>query len=95
MSERRYLAPLPLGGDEGTPWSKGLMARALAATGLSVKRAYDLARRADADLAERGSDRVDLDRLGELAADVLGEEEGGRTMRRVRRLHALNRLPVR
>ena len=55
MSERRYLAPLPLGGDEGPPWSKGLMARALAATGLSVTRAYDLARRADADLAERGA----------------------------------------
>ena len=24
MSERRYLAPLPLGGEEGLPWSKGL-----------------------------------------------------------------------
>ena len=94
MSERRYLAPLPLGGDEGPPWSKGLMARALAATGLSVTRAYDLARRADADLAERGSDRVDLDRLAELAADVLGEDEAGRTMRRLRRLHALHGLDV-
>ena len=44
MSERRYLAPLPLGGDEGPPWSKGLMARALAATGLTPTRAYELAR---------------------------------------------------
>ena len=32
MTERRYLAPLPLGGEDGTPGSKGLMARALAAT---------------------------------------------------------------
>jgi 2-phosphoglycerate kinase len=94
MSERRYLAPLPLGGDEGPPWSKGLMARALAATGLSVTRAYELARRADADLAERESDRVDLDRLADLAAEVLGEEEGGRTVRRLRRLHALQQLDV-
>ena len=73
MKERRYLAPLPLGGDEGPPWSKGLMSRALAATGLTVTRAYELARRADADLTERGTDRLDLDRFGELAAEVLGE----------------------
>ena len=51
MSERRYLAPLPLGGDEGPPWSKGLLSRALAATGLGASQSYELARRADADLA--------------------------------------------
>ena len=94
MSERRYLAPLPLGGEEGLPWSKGLMARALAATGLTVTKAYDLARRADADLAARGADQLDLDRFGELAAEVLGEAEGGRTMRRLRRLHALRQLDI-
>jgi 2-phosphoglycerate kinase len=92
VRERRYLAPLPLGGDEGPPWSKGLMSRALAATGLTVTRAYELARRADADLAERGTDRLDLDRLGELAAEVLGEVEGRRAMRRLRQLHALRQL---
>ena len=92
MSERRYLAPLPLGGDEGPPWSKGLMSRALAATGLTVTRSYELARRADADMAERGTDRIDLDRLAELASEVLGEVEGGRTMRRLRWLHALRQL---
>ena len=94
MKERRYLAPLPLGGDEGPPWSKGLMSRALAATGLTITRAYELARRADADLEERGTDRLDLDRLAELAADVLGDVEGGRTIRRLRQLHALRQLDV-
>jgi 2-phosphoglycerate kinase len=94
VSERRYLAPLPLGGDEGPPWSKGLMSRALAATGLTVTRAYELTRRADADMAERGTDQLDLDRLADLAAEVLGEAEGGRTMRRLRRLHALRQLDV-
>ena len=94
VSERRYLAPLPLGGEEGPPWSKGLMSRALAATGLTVTRAYELARRADADMAERGTDRLDLDRLAELAAEVLGEAEGSRTMRRLRHLHALRQLDV-
>jgi 2-phosphoglycerate kinase len=94
VRERRYLAPLPLGGDEGPPWSKGLMSRALAATGLSITRAYELARRADADLEERGTDRLDLDRLADLAAEVLGEGEGGRTIRRLRQLHALRQLDV-
>src|SRR6478735_10597131 len=94
MTERRYLAPLPLGGDDDPPWSKGLMSRALAATGLTVTRAYELTRRADADMAERGTDQLDLDRLADLAAEVLGEAEGGRTMRRLRHLHALRQLDV-
>jgi 2-phosphoglycerate kinase len=94
LSERRYLAPLPLGGDDGPPWSKGLMARALAATGLPTTRAYELARRADAELVERGDDRIDLDRLADLATDVLGEDDGARTMRRLRRLQALQELDL-
>jgi 2-phosphoglycerate kinase len=93
-SERRYLAPLPLGGDEGPPWSKGLMARALAATGLPHTRAYELARRLDQELAARGDDRVHLDQLAELAVEVIGEIPAARTMRRLRRLHALQQLDV-
>lgn len=94
MSPRRYLAPLPLGGEDGPPWSKGLMARALAATGLQVTRAYELARLADRDLIERGEHRLDLDRLAELATELLGEVEATRTMRRLRRLQALQHLDV-
>ena len=94
MSERRYLAPLPLGGDEGPPWSKGLMARALAATGLTPTRAYELARRADADMIQRRALELDLDRLAEVAEEVLGEPEAARTMRRLRRLQALQHLEL-
>ncbi len=94
MSERRYLAPLPLGGYDHPPWSKGLMARALAATGLSLTRAYELSRRADADLLDRGVVELDLDRFGELAVEVLGPDEAARTMRRLRRLQALQQLDV-
>jgi 2-phosphoglycerate kinase len=94
VTERRYLPALPLGGDGGPPWSKGLMARALAATGLSLTRAYELARRADADLLERDSDRLDLDHLASLAEEVLGERQADRTMRRLRRLQALRELDV-
>jgi 2-phosphoglycerate kinase len=94
MSPRRYLAPLPLGGDDGPPWSKGLMARALAATGLTPTRAYELARLADADLTATAEQRLDLDRLATLAVELLGETEGTRTMRRLRRLQALQHLDV-
>jgi len=94
VSERRYLAPLPLGGDDGPPWSKGLMARALSATGLNPTRAYELARRADADMAQSGAAELDLDRLGEIAGELLGEPDAARTMRRLRRLQALQHLDL-
>ena len=90
MRERRHHLPLPLG-DE-VPFSKGLMARALVVTGLDPERAYLIARRADRDLAERGALSLDLDRLGELAAELVGEEEAARTVRRLRRIDALQRL---
>jgi 2-phosphoglycerate kinase len=94
MSERRFIPPIPLGGEEGPPWSKGLMSRALTATGLAPTRAYELARLADADLARRAATTLDLDRLGELALELLGETEGTRTMRRLRRLSALSELDL-
>src|SRR4249919_1435810 len=90
VRERRQSLPLPLG-DE-VPFSKGLMARALVVTGLDPERAYLIARSADRDLTERGTVSLDLDRLGELAAELIGDEEAARTVRRLRRLDALQRL---
>src|ERR1044071_6404430 len=79
MRERRHTFPLPLG-DE-VPFSKGLMARALVVTGLDPERAYLIARRADRDLADRGAVSLALDRLGERAAGLMGEEEAARPFR--------------
>jgi 2-phosphoglycerate kinase len=90
MRERRHHLPLPLG-DE-VPFSKGLMARALVVTGLDPERAYLIARFADRDLEERGAMSLDLDRLGELASELIGEEEAARTVQRLRRIDALQRL---
>ena len=90
MRERRHIVPLPLG--EEVPFSKGLMARALVVTGLDPERSYLIARRADRDLAERGAISLDVDRLGELAAEVIGEDEAAKTVRRLRRLDALQRI---
>ena len=89
MSECRYSIPLPFGDD--VPFSKGLLARALVVTGLDPERAYLIARRADRDLVERGTLSLDLERLSEIAAEVIGDEEAARTVRRLRRLDALRR----
>ena len=90
MSERRHTIPLPLG--EDVPFSKGLMARALVVTGLDPERSYLIARHADRDLTERGVVSLDLDRLGELAAEVIGEEDAAKTVLRLRSLDALGRI---
>jgi 2-phosphoglycerate kinase len=90
VSDRRQVIPLPLGDD--VPFSKGLLARALIVTGLDPERAHTIARGADKDLADRNAASLDLDRLGEITADVIGEEEAYRTIRRLRRLDALQRL---
>jgi 2-phosphoglycerate kinase len=91
VSDRRHvIPPLPLG--EEVPFSKGLMARALIVTGLDPERAHVIARRVDADLTERNAASLDIERLGEIATDVIGEEEAARTIRRLRRLDALQRL---
>jgi 2-phosphoglycerate kinase len=92
MSERRRTDPLPLGGDE--PYSKGLMARALMRVGVSAVRAYELARRIEKDLVDRAKDIVELDRVEELAGEVLGQTEGERAAARLRRYRDLEELDV-
>jgi 2-phosphoglycerate kinase len=91
---RRLGDPLPLGEPGGLPYSKGLMARALVAGGVSIDRAYELAARIELDLAERDARTVELDRVEELAAEVLGDEEGATVIARLRGYAALQALDV-
>jgi 2-phosphoglycerate kinase len=93
VSEQRKGERHFLGGPE-TPYSKGVLARALVAIGLTEDKAYELARRTEVDLAERGGFAVDLDRLRELAGDVLGEEAGSRAIRRLRQFRDLQELDL-
>ncbi len=93
MSERRHGERTFLGGP-GTPFSKGLLARVLTALGCPDEPAYELARRTEADLAERDETTVNLDRFGELAAEVLGEAGGARVIRGLRRYQALQTLDL-
>lgn len=93
MPERRHIDPLHLGTDEH-PYSKGLMARALMRAGVGMERAYEVARRIEVDLAERGKRTADFDRIQELAADVLGDVDGGLAIGRLRRYAELDELDM-
>ena len=93
MSERRKGERGFLGSGE-TPFSKGVLTRALTAVGVREDQAYDLARRTESDLAQRGDVSVDLDRLRELAADLLGEDQGARAVRQLRRYRDLQELDL-
>lgn len=92
MTEPRRNEPLPLGGDHGLPYSKGMMARALIAAGLAPLPAYELAHRIENDIRARGSATVDLERVSELAVETLGAEKGTTTVGRLRQYQHLREL---
>ena len=92
MTERRRTDPLPLGGDE--PYSKGLMARALMRVGVSAVRAYELARRVEKDLLDGKKHSIELDRVQDLAIEVLGDGEGVKAAARLRRYRDLEELDL-
>ncbi|HEV3479389.1 MAG TPA: hypothetical protein VG144_08060 [Gaiellaceae bacterium] len=93
MPERRYTDPLPLGSDE-QPYSKGLMARALIRAGVNVERAVEIARRVEQDLSQSGKHTTELDRLRDLAAEVVGDGEADRVVNFLRRYQELHELDV-
>jgi 2-phosphoglycerate kinase len=93
VTQHRHGEPLPLG-DDGVPYSKGLMARALIAVGVSPVRAHDLARRVEDDLRAHDQTVVSLDRVQELAVDVLGDAGAEQAARRLRRYRELRELEL-
>jgi 2-phosphoglycerate kinase len=94
MTERGRVDALPRGGEGGLPFSKGLLARALIATGLPSTRAWELALRVEQDLDANGGDRVEPERLEELARAMLGEDEGIDAVQRLRRFRELQQLDL-
>ncbi len=87
--------PLPLdGGDHGLPYSRGLMARSLMAAGVAGHPAYALATRVGDELVERGNGPLELERLEELAVEVLGEDLGSDAIQRLRRYQELRELDL-
>jgi 2-phosphoglycerate kinase len=94
MTDRHHRQPLPLGGEDGLPFSKGLMTRALMRAGIPTDRAYELAVAVEADLAQSGRESISLERLGELAQHALGVEDGSTAMQRLRRYQDFDELDV-
>ena len=78
-------------GDE-TPFSKGLMAQTLMATGLAPEQAYGVAAAVERRLRRRGPAALTLADLHEIAREQLGDREGDILIRRFRQWQTLRRL---
>ena len=76
----------------GLPYSKGLMAQSLSATGLLPERGFELARAIEARLAELGAAEVDVEGLNAVCEEVLLEHEGPAAVGRFRAWSRLGRL---
>ncbi len=87
-----YSDPLPLGDPNGLPYSKGMMARALVSAGAAIESAYVIASQLELDLFSTGAPAVEIERLEEVAAEVLGAAEGRRVVWHLRRLAGLQSL---
>jgi 2-phosphoglycerate kinase len=76
----------------GLPYSKGLMAQSLQASGLAPERSFELAREIERRLALRGDRELAVEGLHELCLDVLRAEEGESAVRRYKGWRRLDRL---
>jgi len=76
----------------GLPYSKGLMAQSLSATGLGLARAWALARAVEQRLQADGTETIDSTELRTLTEEVLEHEEGREAVERYRDWEKLNRL---
>jgi len=78
--------------DDAAPFSKGIMARSLMATGLAPESAYAVAAAVERRLKRRGPAALTLADLHEIATEQLGAEEGEVLIRRFRQWQTLRRL---
>jgi 2-phosphoglycerate kinase len=78
--------------DPSLPYSKGLMAQALMATGLPPERAYEIASAVGERLHDSRQGTITLQGLEEIATAALGEADGKDTIVRFRKWQNLTRL---
>jgi 2-phosphoglycerate kinase len=78
--------------DPSLPYSKGLMAQALMATGLPPERAYEIASAVGERLHDSRQGTITLQGLEEIATAALGEADGKDTIVRFRKWQDLTRL---
>jgi 2-phosphoglycerate kinase len=92
VSSRRVPETLVANRRNALPFSKGLMAQSLSASGLPLERAYALARLIEERLNGRRRSRVDVAELRAVAEEVLTEHAGERAVQRFRDWQRLDRL---
>ncbi|MBJ7347919.1 MAG: zeta toxin family protein [Thermoleophilaceae bacterium] len=78
--------------DSRFPYSKGLMATSLMASGLPPDRSYELATMLEQQLRERGDHYIGTNELNQLAEAILAREENDVAVRNFRRWRQLDRL---
>lgn len=78
--------------DYGLPFSKGLLAQSLMATGLPPRRAYEVAQAIQEDLRDRDETSISMDRLRELTHGYVRDMCGPEHARRYLRMRDLARL---
>ncbi len=81
-------------GEDDTPYSKGLMAQTLMATGLSPMFAYTIATAVERDLGKTPHRAITLGGLREIAHEVLGCEEGDVLIARYLQWRSLRKMEV-
>ena len=67
--------------DYGLPYSKGLMAQSLMATGLPSERSFALAQQIEERLVARRSTEISVDELRAVAEEAVAAGEGSRCWR--------------
>ena len=92
MADDRELVTLDAVG--GEPYSKGLIAQTLMATGLSPVRAYGMAAAIAHELDNTTDNTLTLGRLRAVARETLGQEEGDEVIARYRQWQSLHRIEV-
>lgn len=76
----------------GLPYSKGLMAQSIMATGLAPERSFALAAEIERRLSLGGAAEIEVDELRQVAEQVLAQQEGKEVVERFRRWWRLRRL---
>src|SRR5436309_847051 len=78
----------------GLPYSKGLMASSIMATGLPPSRAYEVAERIEHDLSDAKRFQITLAELRDVAAGVLGSMVGDRYAKTYLKWQAVEELEL-
>jgi 2-phosphoglycerate kinase len=84
MNARRRTPVVRVRSGYGLPYSKGLMAQSLMATGLAPERSFALAQRIEERLLTSGSGEVEVEQLRAVAEDVVAGEEPEQVRARLR-----------